>query len=107
MQLLRLFIATDNDKLPGLQRLQRQLPSSIDIVCQAQLVTSQINGRRPTIVQLYPRIGKIVQVVHDTVDVRLHQFIDAQLAFLLAIVLQRCLDQIDASNDDRSRLTGL
>ena len=107
VQFVAHLVTIDHGILASLQDLHRQLPGRVDIVCQTQPVTSQVDGRRAAVIQFYPRVGEVVQIVHDTIDVRLHQFVDAQLAFLLAIVLHRCLDQIDARDDNCCRLAGL
>ena len=39
----------------------------------------QIDGSGARIVQFHPRVGKLVEVVHDAVHVRLHQLVQNHL----------------------------
>ena len=80
MHSLCLFVAIDHCILPRRKSLIGQLPGLvIRFVTHAQAVILQIDRCVARVIQLHPRIWKLVQVIHDTIDVRLHQFINQNL----------------------------
>ena len=74
-----LFITINKDVLLGLHRTVGQLPGLAGLVADAQFVLIEIHCRGTCIIQFHPRIGKLVDIIHHAVNVRLHQFIDNQL----------------------------
>ena len=70
------LVAVDDNVTFGGYRLVGQLPGLADLVFGANLIVLQIDGCICRIIQLHPRVRKIVQVVHDTVHIRLHQFVN-------------------------------
>ena len=79
MQPGTLFITINKDVLLGLHRTAGQLPGLVGIVGDAQFVLVQVHCRGTCIVQFYPRVGELVDIIHHAVDVRLHDFVDDKL----------------------------
>ena len=68
-----------NDMIPSMIALEQEtLINMISVLPEDLLstVAAQVDTGRTRVIKLYPRIGEIVQVVHDTVHIRLHQFVN-------------------------------
>ena len=60
-----------------------QLPCLADLLLCSNLVVFQGDVLRGRVIQFDPRVGEVVDVVHDTVNVRLHQLVDEQVVLSL------------------------
>ena len=76
MQTFLLLVAVDNDIALGRNLLVRQLVSLLFLVLVADFVVFQIDGGIRGVIQLYPRVGELLDVIHDAFYVRLHQLVD-------------------------------
>ena len=80
MKPLAHLVAVDECPHLGRHHLVRQLPGLVAILRSAQLVVLQAHGIIARVIKFHPGIWEILEVIHDTVHVRLHQFIDNQLS---------------------------
>ena len=78
VQALLLLVAVDEDVAAGGNLHAGQLVGLLHLVLVADFVVLQVDGGIRRVVQFHPGVGKLLDVVHDALDVRLHQFVDFQ-----------------------------
>ena len=87
--LFSFLVAVDNCISLCSNGLVGQLPSFLFLVLVADLVVFEVDSLIATVVQFYPRVGKLFDVIHDALDIRLHDFVDNKL----------CMSTVSASNE--------
>ena len=94
MQIISLFVAIDNLMASGWYRHFRELPCIIGIGSNADLVVREINGFTTGVVDLHPGIREFIEIIHNQVDIRLHELVDDEFRIL-------CGNSADGTQDHR------
>ena len=79
MELGGLLVAAHNDVFAWCDGLARQLPGFSCIEHNTETIVTQVDVGAAWVVELHPGVGEVVQVVHPTINVRLHQLVDNQM----------------------------
>ena len=74
-----LLVAIKQNVLMAAYGMVGQLPGLCSLIADAELILAEIHSRGTSVIEFHPRIGKLIQIVHHTVDVRLHELINDEL----------------------------